>query len=136
MKRVLPLVALLPLAACQAYQERPYAPVETVEYSALGHDPFWLATIGDDRIVLTLGDPGGRADGGLESYSWPRVLPREADGVKRWESGGPGGSIAIEARPGPCTGGDGARFADRVTVTYSGGTLTGCGGRMLTGRRS
>lgn len=135
MHRLLPLLAFAALGACQTHQDRPYAPVESVEYSALGHDPFWLATIGDDVIVLTLGPAGGRADGPLESYRWPRVLPRETDGVRRWESADAAGTIVIEARPGPCTGSDGARFADRVTVTLADRTLSGCGGRMLTGRR-
>ncbi len=68
-RRFLPV--LLTIAAlgsgCAANPEI-YSPVGTVRYSALGADPFWMVTIGDDRIVLTLGDEGGRADGALESY--------------------------------------------------------------------
>lgn len=127
-------LALLALAACET-ANRPYAPVENVVYSALGHDPFWLLTIGDDRIVLTLGPAGGRADGELATYSWPRVLPNETDGVMRWRSADGAGTIEIEARPGPCRGGDGARFADQVRIALPDRRLEGCGGRMLTGRR-
>lgn len=135
MKAILPLLALpLLLAGCQT-SNRPYSPVEDVRYTALGHDPFWLVTIGDDRIVLTLGPEGGRADGELDSYTFPRVLPREIEGVRIWESGQGTGVITVEARPGPCDGSAGRRYADTVHVRLGGREMTGCGGRELTGRR-
>ena len=95
---LLPPLALL--AGCATWGERPYAPIENVRYTAIGHDPFWLATIGDESIVLTLGDAGGRADGALETWAYPRVLPRTEDGVTRWESGeGAGVTPLLADRP-------------------------------------
>src|SRR3546814_18851992 len=93
----------------------------------MGHDPFWMVAIGDDQIVLTMGPPGGRADGELLSTSYPRVLPRETDGVRRWESGEGTQVIAIEARTAECTTG-GRAYPDQVTVTLSGRMPKGCGG--------
>ena len=128
------LLPLLLLAGC-ATAERPYAPVDQVEYAAVGADPFWMATIGDDVIVLTLGaEPGAPA--GLRSHEFPRVLPRLTDGVTRWESGEGTAVIAIEARPGPCRASRGVVYADRVAVSLSGRQLTGCGGRIISGGRS
>ncbi len=135
-KLFVPLLALpLLLAGCET-NDQPYSPVEDVRYTALGHDPFWLVTIGDDRIVLTLGPEGGRADGALDSYAFPRVLPREENSVTRWESADGTSVITVEARPGPCAGSSGRRYADVVHVMLSGRELKGCGGRQLTGRRS
>ena len=58
MTRLLSLLPLLLLGAC-ATHAAPYAPVRDVRYPAIGHDPFWMVTIGDDRIVLRLGHDGG-----------------------------------------------------------------------------
>lgn len=135
--RLLPSLALtgaaLLAAGCAATDARgPYDPVRNVQYSAIGHDPFWMVAIGDDRIVLTLGPEGGRADGGLESYAFPRVLPRDAGGVRTWESGdAAGGSIRIEARPGPCRLADGLAVEEEVRVTLGARVLRGCGGRPM-----
>ena len=130
-----PLLLLGLLAACAA-AERPFAPVSDVAYSALGEQPFWMVTIGDDSIVLTLGKEEGTAGPALRNHRFERVLPRVADGVTRWESGEGVAVIAVEARPGPCTAASGARYADRVTVSLSGRQLSGCGGRIISGRPS
>jgi uncharacterized membrane protein len=126
MKRLLPLMLALS-AGCSAVRDEPYNPVEHFQYGAISHDPFWLVSIGDDKIVLTLGPSGGRADGELNSFAYPRALPRTVNGVRRWESGEGTQVIAIEARPGPCTTG-GRTYADRTIVYLSGRTMTGCGG--------
>lgn len=131
MKRLSPLILAL-LAGCSMASERPYNPVRDYQYGAFGHDPFWLVSIGDDKIVLTLGPAGGRADGGLSSFAYPRVLPKTENGVRRWESGEGTQVITVEARPGPCTTG-GRTYADRTTVFLSGRTMTGCGGREIGG---
>lgn len=126
------LLAALVLAGCASPQASgPYDPVRNVQYSAIGHDPFWMVAIGDDRIVLTLGPAGGRADGALESYAYPRTLPRETNGMRRWESGSERGSLVIEAAPGPCDGAGGLAYEDRVTVILPDRRLSGCGGRPL-----
>ena len=128
MTRLAP-ASLLILAACSA--TAPYAPVAEVRYAALGHDPFWMATIGDDSIVLTLGP-----EGALREQRWPRVLPVTENGITRWESGAGTRVIAVEARTGPCTGSRGAVYEHHVTVRLSGRELVGCGGRRLAkGRR-
>ena len=134
MMRFLPLT-LLALAGCASGGDTPYSPVGTFRYGAMGHDPFWMVAIGDDQIVLTLGPPGGRADGALTSTSYPRVLPREVDGVRRWESGDGTKVIAIEAHVAECSTG-GRLYPDTVTVTLSGRMLKGCGGEELAERRS
>jgi uncharacterized membrane protein len=136
MRILLPLAALALAGCAAADRSRPYAPVRNVQYSAIGHDPFWMVAIGDDRIVLTLGPEGGRADGALESYAFPRTLPRAEGDVRTWQSGAGTGVIAIEARPGPCDGAGGMRFEDHVRVRLSGRELTGCGGRQLPQRRA
>src|SRR3546814_6635520 len=87
MKRLLPLT-LLALAACATGADAPYRPVGAFEYGAMGPDPFWMVAIGDDQIVLLIGPPGGRADGENLSKSYPCVLPRGADGSRRWRSAG------------------------------------------------
>jgi uncharacterized membrane protein len=125
----LTLLLALPalLAGCETART-PYAPVDQVRYSAIGEDPFWLLTIGDDRIVLRLGNgPGTSASEAV----WPRTLPRTVDGVTSWQAGDGTQVIGIEARPGPCTGSRGRRYEDQVRVRLSGRELAGCGGRLL-----
>ena len=130
------LAPLLFLAAgCETHRADPYAPVEDVRYTAIGHDPFWMVTIGDDRIVLRTAGDGEAGPGDAGEAVFARTLPRTVDGVTTWESGDGTAVIAIEARPGPCEGAGGRRFADHVRVRLSGRELTGCGGRLLTGRR-
>ena len=127
MKLILLLCAAA-LAGCSG-AERPYSPVGDVRYSALGHDPFWSLAIGDDRIVVTRSGPGNRES--WKSQSYPRVLPRTADGARIWESGEGDAAIAVEARPGPCTGSRGTRYEDHVRIRLGGSELQGCGGRIL-----
>ena len=129
--RALPLLLTVLLAGC-AGDEPPFSPVAQVEYSAVGRDPFWMVTIGDDRIVLTLGAAGAEdGKGRLVSHDFPRVLPRTTSGVTRWQAGEGTEVITIEARPGPCPGSRGMRYRDSVTVSLSGRQLSGCGGRIL-----
>jgi len=129
------LVSLPILAAC-ASTRQPYAPVENVRYSALGENPFWMVTIGDDRIVLTFGpDPGARAEP-LNGHVYPRTLPRTVDGVTSWTSSDGTAAIGVEAMPGPCEGSRGARYRDRVRVRLNGRELTGCGGPRLEPERA
>lgn len=132
MKRLL-FLGLLVLAGCTATGTDPVNPAGNFQYGAMGHDPFWLVAIGDERIVLTLGPAGGHADGELQTYQYPRSLPREADGVRRWESAEGGRTIAIEARRTACTDG-GRSYPDTVKVKIGGRTLQGCGGRETGGR--
>ena len=131
MKRLFALACLsLALAAC-ATRPEVYSPVGAVRYSALGADPFWMVTIGDDRIVLTLGDEGGRADGALDSFAFPRVLPVVNGAFRTWESADGAAVISVQSRPGPCTGSGEQVYEDHVRVRLSGRELTGCGGRIL-----
>lgn len=130
MKTPLLLAPLALLAACQTYGE-PYAPVESVRYSAIGHDPFWLLTIGDDRIVFRLGHDRGEEAEEYDDAVFPRTLPRTVDGVRTWDSGDGTAVITVEARRGPCTGSGGRQYQDRVRVRLSGRELTGCGGRPI-----
>ena len=130
MKPLAVLLPLLLLAGCQT-DGRPYSPVENVRYSAIGQDPFWMVTIGDDRIVLTFGPDPGAAPGELRSHEFPRTLPRTVDGVRTWQSGEGTQVISIEAAPGPCADTRGRRYEDRVRVRLSGRELSGCGGPWL-----
>ncbi len=129
MTRLLFLLPVLLLGACETHSD-PYAPVRNVRYTAIGHDPFWLVTIGDDRIVLRLGHDGGEEAGEHDDIVYPRTLPRTVDGVRIWQSGEGTRVIAIEARPGPC-GNHEHRYEDHVRVRFGGRELTGCGGRLL-----
>jgi len=128
-KAALPIVILLLAGGCETARQ-PYNPVRDVRYSALGEIPFWMVTIGDDRIVLRV---AGEEDSAPQEQIWPRTLPRTVDGVRTWESGDGTRVIAIESRPGPCTGSRGRRYEDQVRVRLSGRELTGCGGRLLGG---
>ncbi|QAY75213.1 hypothetical protein [Sphingosinicella sp. BN140058] len=133
MKTQLPF--LLAAATCAggcAADPPPFAPVANVAYSAVGADPFWMVTIGDHRIVLTLGPAEGGK--GLVSHDYPRVLPRETETTTFWQSGEGTDVISIEARKESCEAG-GRRFEDQVRVTLSGRMLQGCGGRLLAGGR-
>ncbi|HEY5720851.1 MAG TPA: hypothetical protein VIT45_00875 [Allosphingosinicella sp.] len=123
-----PLLLFL-LAGC-AGSQAPYSPARDVRYSALGQDPFWMVTIGDDKIVLALA-PAEGGKGKLTSHDYRRVLPRTVDGVKSWESADGTAVILVEARAEPCRGSRGEWFEDRVRVRLSGRELHGCGGRML-----
>ena len=123
------LLPLLLLAGCAASQT-PYSPARNIGYSALGHDPFWMVTIGDDRIVLTFG-PAETGSRKLAGHSFRRVMPRMVDGVKSWESADGTAVIMVEARREECIGSRGAVFEDRVRVRLSGRELHGCGGRRL-----
>ena len=133
MKRLALAFPLLIAAGC-ATSGRPYAPVSDVAYQAMGHDPFWMVAIGDDRIVL-------RKAGWREDAVHPRTLPRTVDGVTTWRAGGDHAAVVIEARPGPCTNRRGQVFEHQVRISLSGeqldppgrysDELTGCGGRML-----
>ena len=122
------LFLAFPLAAC-ATQPPPFAPVKQVDYAAVGHDPFWMVTIGDDRIVLTLGAENARPRD-LQSHDFPRTLPRVTGDVTRWQAGEGTAVITIEARAAPCTGSRGTTYRDQVIVSLSGRQLTGCGGRI------
>lgn len=130
MKMLLPLLLLAGCAASQA----PYSPARDVRYSALGHDPFWMVTIGDDKIVLTFG-PATGGSRKLAGHSFRRVMPRMVDGVKSWESADGTAVILVEARREDCIGSGGAVFEDRVRVRLSGRELHGCGGRRIASRR-
>jgi len=132
MKKYLSLSALLLLAGCET-SSRPYAPVENVRYSALGHDPFWMVTIGDDRIVLRLGHDGGEEAEEYDDVAFPRTLPRTQGGFRTWESRDGTAVIAIQARAGPCRGSGGRVYEDHVRVRLSGRELSGCGGRLVRG---
>ena len=123
------LVPLLLLAGC-APSQAPYSPARDVRYSALGHEPFWLVTVGRDKIVLTFG-PAREGGSKLRGHTYRGVETSFVEGVKRWESAGGTAVITVEARPGPCIGAGGARFEDEVRVRLSGRELNGCGGRRL-----
>lgn len=127
MRTSLPLLCLTLLAACQT-SSQPYAPVDNVRYSAIGAEPFWMVTIGDDRIVLRIGQEGRE----IREISYPRTLPIVDGNVTRWQSGDGTQVITISARqtPTPCELG-GRRYEDYVRVTLSGRMLDGCGGRLL-----
>ncbi len=128
LRAALLLAPLLLVAACST--PRPYAPVDDVRYTAIGADPFWMVTIGDDRIVLRLAGTEGPRD-----ESWPRVLPVHDGDITRWQSGGGTHVITVEARRGsaPCESGR-VLYQDQVRVTLSGRMLEGCGGRIVRGR--
>ena len=135
MKTPLLFVAAALLAGCAA-DPPPFAPVANVAYAALGDQPFWMVTIGDDRIVLALGAAGAGKDAKLTSHAYPRVLPRTDNGATIWQSGEGTEVISIESRKAdrPCEAG-GRHFEDSIRVTLSGRMLEGCGGRLLAGSR-
>ena len=130
MRRSLMLLPLVLAAGCQT-SSRPYAPIDNVRYSAIGHDPFWMVTIGDDAIVLSAGPQPGTREQRVRGYRYPHTLPRTVDGLRRWESAEGTAVISIEAFPGPCEGSRGVRYRDRVRVRLSGRELNGCGGPRL-----
>jgi uncharacterized membrane protein len=122
MRRLLYALPLLLAAGCETSPE-PYAPVQSVRYQAIGAEPFWLLTIGDDRIVLRTASEGERA--------WPRSLPRTDErGMRFWQSGEGDGAILIGVRPGPCTAAGGRVHEDEVRIRLAGQELIGCGGRL------
>jgi len=127
MRTRLSLLCLTLLAACQT-SSQPYVPVDNVRYSAIGADPFWMVTIGDDRIVLRLGQAGSD----VRDVSYPRTLPVTQGNLTRWESGYGTAVITVEARrmPAACEQG-GRRYQDHVRGMLSGGMLEGCGGPLL-----
>ena len=126
MRRFLLILPLILAGGCET-TPRPYAPVDNVRYSALGENPFWLLSIGDDRIVLRQSP-----DDGAEAV-WPRTLPRTVDGKRFWESGDGTQIITIETSPGPCADSRGRNYEDHVRVRLSGIELNGCGGRLYRG---
>jgi len=127
MRTTLPLLCLTLLAACQTTSQ-PYAPVDNVRYSAIGAEPFWMVTIGDDRIVLRLGSEGQE----VRDIAYPRTLPVTQGDLTRWQSGDGTQVITVEARrmAEPCDQ-SGRRYEDHVRVMLSGRMLEGCGGRLI-----
>jgi uncharacterized membrane protein len=127
MRTRLSLLCLTLLAACQTASQ-PYAPLDNVRYSAIGADPFWMVTIGDDRIVLRLGQAGSE----VRDISYPRTLPNTQGNLTRWQSGEGTQVITVEARrlSEHCEQ-SGRRYEDHVRVMLSGRMLEGCGGRLL-----
>ena len=117
----LPLLPLIAATGC-AGNPQPYAPVGDVAYQALGAEPFWMLSIGDDRIVLR--------QAGQPDRVWPRTLPRSENGVRSWSSGEGGEAIVVEARPGPCTAENERIYEDDVLIRVAGGERRGCGGRL------
>lgn len=120
-------LALLPpllLAAGCATPPRPYAPVRDVAYQAIGAEPFWVLTIGDDRIVLRSSSLDGER-------AWPRTLPRTMAGVRTWRSEREGSAVTVESRPGPCETEGAEVYEDNVRVIVGDQALTGCGGRLV-----
>jgi uncharacterized membrane protein len=129
MKRPSFLLAVLLLGACRTTE--PYDPVRDVRFTAIGHDPFWMVTIGDDSIALAVGRSPDMPGSGMIEHRYPRSLPRLVDGVRRWESVDGTAAITVEARDGPCEGAGGARYEQMVRVRLNGRELNGCGGRRL-----
>lgn len=131
-----PLLLLAPflvMSGCASAPRAPVSPVASIQYGAISHDPFWLVSVGEDRIVLTQGLAGGRADGELTSYEYPGAISTMKKGIKRWEGRQGVAVISIEARKGPCSTG-GETYPDRVRVYLSGRMMEGCGGRELVGQ--
>lgn len=125
--RIAALIPALLLTGCTTDGRMPLSLVADPQYQAIGGPPGWELAIGNDEIALRLGHDHSGGDIAYVIHRVPRVLPREADGVRRWESG----SIVIEARAGPCEGGNGVHFADVVVVRLEDRQLAGCGGRIL-----
>ena len=122
-----PLLLLPLLAAAACAQTQPYAPVREPHYTALGAEPFWLLTIGEERIVLSF----TRERGALRGMTYRRTGAALDKDVRRWEGGEGVAVIGVEARSGPCRGAGGATYEDIVRVRLSGRELNGCGGRLL-----
>jgi hypothetical protein len=125
--RIAALIPALLLTGCTTDGRMPASLVADPQYQAIGGSPGWDLAIGNDEIALRLGHDHFGGDVAYAIYRIPRVLPREADGVRRWESG----SIIIEARSGPCEHGNGLHFEDSVVVRLGDQELAGCGGRIL-----
>ena len=115
------------LLAAGCAQTQPYAPVRQPHYTAIGAEPFWLLTVGAERIVLSF----GRERGGVRGMTYRRTDTRLDDGVRRWEGGEGTAVIAVEAWRRPCRGAGGATYEDVVRVRLSGRELNGCGGKLL-----
>lgn len=127
MRFLLPLT-LLALAGCASTPDV-HAPTGNVQYAAISHDPFWLVSIGDDRIVVTMGPEGGRADGELTTTEFPRVLPIQmADATLRWEIVEGGATrFRLSASPRECKAG-GRAYRDTTLLVIEGRSFKGCGG--------
>jgi hypothetical protein len=121
------LYSALSLAVACSAPPQPHAPVREPDYTALGAEPAWLLTIGEERIVLSFGRQGGR----MRDMVYRRGAARIEDGVRRWDGGEGVAVIGVEAWRRPCQGAGGATFEDVVRVRLSGRELNGCGGRML-----
>ncbi|MEA3041135.1 MAG: hypothetical protein QOC65_624 [Sphingomonadales bacterium] len=122
-------MSLLLAAGCAPAQ--PYAPVRQPHYTAIGAEPFWLLTVGAERIVLS----SGRESGGMRGRTYRRTGATLDKGVRRWEGGDGTAVIAVEAWRRPCRGAGGAIYEDEVRVRLSGRELNGCGGRLVGGGR-
>lgn len=126
------LLLCLPLllAACVTPEPK-YGREPGLLYEAFGEPPFWLLTIRDRELVLTIHDPAL----GPHTTSYAAVTARTEGKTTRWTAGGDGlGGIAVEARREPCTIPDGRRYEDKVTVSLSGRQLEGCGGEQIMSR--
>jgi heat shock protein HslJ/uncharacterized membrane protein len=91
-----------------------------VSYGAAGSEPFWGLEIADGRLTFD-------NNGEVVIVRAPRPLVTGNGGRRRYNA--PGISVLLKRED--CEMDDERVYADNVTVTISGRTFEGCGGRVL-----
>jgi heat shock protein HslJ/uncharacterized membrane protein len=91
-----------------------------VSYGAAGSEPFWGLEIADGRLTFD-------NNGEVVIVRAPRPLVTGDGGMRRYRA--PGISVLLKRED--CEMEDERIYADTVTVTVSGRTFEGCGGRVL-----
>ena len=117
-------VGALALAGCTMTGRSDPLPANaphSASYFALGTEPGWTVEITDDRLKYA-GDYGATiidAEHGGE---------RRSGSTRRYVSK----DLRVTIEPGPCSDGmSDRRYADKVTLSVRGQTLSGCGGAIL-----
>lgn len=96
--------------------DRVRSPERPATYRAVGTEPFWSATIADDKLTLEMPDMLPRRYG---------VTGTRRSGTMRWQGDG----VVMSATPGTCSDGmsDDA-WSDQVQIAMADRVLKGCGG--------
>jgi len=93
-----------------------------VAWRAQGNEPFWMAEVRADRIVV--------ARPGLDTVSVPAVEPLVEATARRWRAKTEAHALELVASEEPCTDSmSGLRFDFVATLTLDGEELAGCARR-------
>ena len=92
---------------------------EGVAWRAQGNEPFWMAEVRGDRIIV--------ARPAVDTVSVPPVEPAVENGARRWRAETEAHTLELRLTEEPCVDSmSGFRFGYAATLTLDGESFTGC----------